>query len=135
MNNKLNNMINEFMKESNAKNIDELNEKFDEFIKKYNNGEIEYENTPLDDAYELLEKAKPYLKETFPQGEFELELYCDLSGEGDHSLLVNIHVDDETFNNGFMFKIHHVNRKILPLQKKLNIYSEFGLMPGVRNQC
>lgn len=84
---------------------------------------------------ELLDKTKPYLKETFPQGEFELEMYCDLSGEGDHSLLVNIHVDDETFNNGFMLKIHHVNMKILPIQKKLNILSEFGLMPGVRNQC
>lgn len=84
---------------------------------------------------ELLDKAKPHLKETFPQGEFELEVFCDMSGEGDHSLLVNIHVDDETFNNGFMYKIHHVNMKILPLQKKLNIYSEFGLMPGVRNQC
>ena len=84
---------------------------------------------------ELLDEAKPYLLETFPQGEFELEMYCDLSGEEDHSLLVNIHVDDETFNNGFMHKIHHVNMKILPIQKKLNIFSEFGLMPGVRNQC
>lgn len=84
---------------------------------------------------ELLDKTKPYLKETFPHGEFELEVYCDLSGEGDHSLLVNIHVDDETFNNGLMYKIHHVNMKILPIQKKLNILSEFALMPGVRNQC
>ena len=24
----------------------------------YNNGEIEYENTPLDDAYEMLEEAE-----------------------------------------------------------------------------
>jgi hypothetical protein len=93
------------------------------FIKKHEN------------ILELLDESKHYLKETFPQGEFELEVYCDLSGEEAHSLLVNIHVDDETFNNGFMFKIHHVNMKILPLQKKLNILSEFGLMPGVRNQC
>ena len=84
---------------------------------------------------ELLEKTKPYLRETFPQGEFELEVQCDLTGEGTHSLLVYIHVDDETFNNGFMHKINHVNMKILPFQKKLNILSEFGLMPGVRNQC
>lgn len=40
------------------KNIDEANEKLQEFIKMYNNGEIEYENTPLDDAYEILEKAQ-----------------------------------------------------------------------------
>ncbi len=57
MDNKFNNMLNAFLANSNAKDEKELNEKLQEFIKKYNAGEIEYENTPLDDAYELLEKA------------------------------------------------------------------------------
>lgn len=56
MDNKLNNMINEFLKD--AKDENELNEKLQEFMEKYNNREIEYENTILDDAYELLEKAE-----------------------------------------------------------------------------
>ncbi len=58
MNNKLNNMINQFLENSDAKNEEELNKQLQEFIVKYNNGEIEYENTPLDDAYELLEQAE-----------------------------------------------------------------------------
>ena len=58
MDNKLNNMIQEFLKNNNVENIDEANEKLQEFIKLYNNGEIEYKNTPLDDAYELLEEAQ-----------------------------------------------------------------------------
>ena len=58
MNNKLNNMINDFLANANVKDEKELNEKLQEFIKKYNAGEIEYENTMLDDAYELLEKAE-----------------------------------------------------------------------------
>ena len=58
MDNKLNNMINDFFANTDAKDEDELNEKLQEFIKKYNDGEIEYENTILDDAYELLEKAE-----------------------------------------------------------------------------
>lgn len=58
MNNKLNNMLQKFMEENNVKNIDEANEKLQEFILKYNAGAIEYENTPLDDANELLEKAE-----------------------------------------------------------------------------
>ena len=59
MNNKLDNMINEFMANSDAKDLDELNKELQEFLTKYNNDdEIEYENTPLDDAYELLEKAE-----------------------------------------------------------------------------
>lgn len=56
MNNKLNNMLNDFL--ANAKNEKELNEKLQEFMLKYRAGEIEYTNTPLDDAYELLEKAQ-----------------------------------------------------------------------------
>lgn len=58
MDNKFNNMLNEFLANANAKNEEELNEKLQEFMKKYNNGEIEYTNTPLDDAYELLGKAQ-----------------------------------------------------------------------------
>lgn len=57
MDNKLNNMLNEFFENTDAKNEDELNKKLEEFMKKYNSGEIKYENTILDDAYELLEKA------------------------------------------------------------------------------
>lgn len=58
MNNKLNNMINEFMANTDAKDEKELNEQLQKFIEKYNKGEIEYENTPLDDAYEILEQAE-----------------------------------------------------------------------------
>ena len=58
MDNKFNNMLQEFLKNNNVENIDEANKKLQEFIKMYNNGEIEYENTPLDDAYEILEEAQ-----------------------------------------------------------------------------
>ena len=58
MDNKFNNMLQEFLKNNNVENIDEANEKLQEFIKMYNNREIEYENTPLDDAYEILEEAQ-----------------------------------------------------------------------------
>lgn len=58
MDNKFNNMINEFLQNVDAKDDKELNEKLQEFMKKYNDGELEYENTPLDDAYELLEQAE-----------------------------------------------------------------------------
>lgn len=58
MNNKLNNMINDFLANTDAKSEKEMNEKIDEFIAKLNDEGIEYENTPLDDAYEMLEKAE-----------------------------------------------------------------------------
>ena len=58
MDNKFNNMLQEFLKNNDVDSIDNANEKLQEFIKMYNNGEIEYENTPLDDAYEILEEAQ-----------------------------------------------------------------------------
>lgn len=58
MDNKFNNMLNEFFANTDAKNDEELEEKLQEFIAKYNAGEIEYEATILDKAYELLEKAE-----------------------------------------------------------------------------
>ncbi len=58
MDNKFNNMLNEFLTNTDAKDKKELDEKLQEFIQKYNEGEIEYENTVLDDAYELLDKAE-----------------------------------------------------------------------------
>ncbi len=58
MNNKFNNMLNDFFANTDAKDEKELDEKLQEFIQKYNAGDIEYENTILDDAYELLEKAE-----------------------------------------------------------------------------
>lgn len=57
MNNKLNNMLQEFLTNNEVENEEELNEKLQDFIEKYNAGEIDYENTILDDAYELLTKA------------------------------------------------------------------------------
>lgn len=58
MDNKMNNMIKEFLENANLENEDELNEALGKFFEQYNNGEIEYENTPLDEAYELLEEAE-----------------------------------------------------------------------------
>ena len=58
MDNKFNSLLQEFLKNYNVENIKEANEKLQEFIQMYNNGELEYENTPLDDAYEILEEAQ-----------------------------------------------------------------------------
>ena len=94
MNNKLNNMINEFLANTDAKDEKELNEKLQDFIQKYNAGEIEYENTILDDAYELLEKAEnaksktqaiKYAKEAYEKcpGCFDAIIFqCDLEENG-----------------------------------------------------
>lgn len=74
MNNKLNNMINEFLENVDVNDERGVEELLQEFTEKYNSGDYVYENTIMDDAYELLEKAdrakskkqaKKYAKEAY----------------------------------------------------------------------
>ena len=58
MNNKINNMLKEFLENNDSLSEEQLNKDLQEFMMKYNTGEIEYEDTILDEAYELLEKAE-----------------------------------------------------------------------------
>lgn len=58
MDNKFNKMLNDFLANIDAKDEKELNQKLQEFMEAYNGGAIEYENTSLDDAYELLQEAE-----------------------------------------------------------------------------
>lgn len=51
-------MLNEFFKNVDAKNDEELERELQKFMLQYNAGMIEYEETDLDKAYELLNKAE-----------------------------------------------------------------------------
>lgn len=55
---KFNGALNDFFSDIGDVNENELEEKLQEFVEKYNNGEIDYENTAMDQAYELLEEAE-----------------------------------------------------------------------------
>lgn len=92
MNNKLNNMINEFLANTDAKDEEELNERLQEFIQKYNTGEIIYENTILDDAYELLEKAEKS-KSKKQAIKYAKEAY-DMCPDCFDAILFQVHLDD-----------------------------------------
>lgn len=85
-------MLQEFLKNNNVKDIDEANEKLQEFIKMYNNGEIEYKNTPLDDAYELLEKAENAKSKT-QAIKYAKEAY-DMCSDCFDAILFQVHLED-----------------------------------------
>lgn len=92
MDNKLNNMINEFLVNVDAKDEKELNEKLQEFIQKYNAGEIDYANTILDDAYELLEKAESS-KSKNQAIKYAKQAY-DMCPDCFEALLFQVHIED-----------------------------------------
>jgi len=58
MDNKMNKMLNNFFKEHEGKSEEDIKKALSEFMDKFNNGEIEYEETPLDKAYQKLETAE-----------------------------------------------------------------------------
>ena len=80
----------------------------------------------------LLYETEHHLIKEFPKGKFELQQQNDITGEGYHKLYINIFVDDETFENGFMNGIHRVPSKIIPLKKELNLMMKLVLMPEVK---
>ncbi|MBE6489809.1 MAG: hypothetical protein E7Z83_03005 [Methanobrevibacter sp.] len=80
----------------------------------------------------LLNETHPYLISKFPNGEFELQAHEDITGEGYHKIYINIFVDDETFNNGFMDGIHEIHEKIIPIEKEMNLMMKMILMPGIK---
>ncbi len=92
MDNKFNNMLKEFLENTNAKSEKELDEKLQEFIQKYNAGEIEYENTILDDAYELLEKAENASSKT--QAIKYAKKAYDMCPACFDALLLQVHLED-----------------------------------------
>ncbi len=92
MNNKFNNIINDFCANTDAKDEKELNEKLQELIQKYNAGEVEYENTILDDVYELLEKAEN-AKSKKQAIKYAKEAY-DMCPDCFDAILFQVHLED-----------------------------------------
>ena len=140
MDNKFNNMINEFLANSDAKDENELNEKLQEFIKKYNAGEIEYENTILDDAYELLEKAENAKSKT-QAIKYAKEAY-DMCPNCFDAVLFQVHLEDnplkrwKLLNEGLEFEKNRLNNE--GYFEKDNIghfYGIFETRPYIRGLC
>lgn len=58
MDNKWQRDLNKFLEGNDFKDENELREKMQEFMNMYNNEEIEFESTPLDEAYDLLDMSQ-----------------------------------------------------------------------------
>lgn len=78
----------------------------------------------------VLENMTNSLKNNFPDGEFEL--YIDRDFEtSEESLIVDIKVDEYTFDNGIMEGIHTVNKEFRKLKRNLGVISKIFLMPAL----
>ena len=107
MDNKFNNMLQEFLKNNNIESLEEANEKLQEFIMMYNNGEIEYENTPLDDAYEMLEEAEDANKDRKERIDIAKKVYKKYP-ECFDALLLQVKLEDN-----FIKKLKLLNKGLI----------------------
>lgn len=75
----------------------------------------------------LLDNYKKSLKQQFPDAVFELCFHMDVSGSWFDVIMLNIWVDEYTFNNGSAEKIRLLNKEFWPLRKKLDLLMELIL--------
>lgn len=78
----------------------------------------------------VLKNMENSLKSKFPYGEFELSIDRDFE-TSEESLIVDIKVDEYTFDNGVMESIHEINSRYRTLKQKLGVVSKIFLMPAM----
>lgn len=118
-----------------------------------NNGELFYQNfKKLGDFYNLrhknkvldyisnhkgiivlLNELKPHLVKNFPNAKFDLTYYTDPESDKFSHIILYVKVDEYTFDNGVMDGIDAIFWDFVPLMQKLNIISNFSLMPALYN--
>ena len=91
----------------------EANKKLQEFISMYNNGEIEYENTPLDDAYEMLEEAEDRSKDIKERISIAKKVYKKYP-ECFDALLLQVKLEEN-----FSKKLKLLNKGLIDEKKRL----------------
>lgn len=136
MDNKLNNMLNDFLK-NNDINGEDINEKLKEFTEKYNKGEIKYENTPLDDAYEILEKAKK--SKTKNQAIKLAKKAYELCNECLEAILFQVHLEgnsikrDKLLNDGLDYEKRRLEEEGYFKEENIgHFYGIFETRPYIR---
>lgn len=159
MNNKLNNMLNDFLAKNETKTEEELNKKLEEFMLKYNAGLMDYVNTPLDDAYDLLyqaEKAKSKKKAIqLAQKAYEKSHDCfdailfQVDLENDYSKKMELldaglkvekeHLSKEGYfdkeNIGCFYSMYETRPYIRGLNLKAQLFLECGKIKLARDIC
>lgn len=79
----------------------------------------------------LLDVLKPYLDEYFLNDEYCLEIIHDSEIADYAQLELTINVSPERLNNGIVNDMEFLNSKLIPFRRKLKIFTEFGISPGV----
>ena len=114
-------------------NFDEKFKALGEFYQIDSPGEVRDFLRNNEGIFVLLDEVKPYLKESFLNDNYNLEMAYDPECEDENHLVLRIYVSRERFNNGVRDDIEHVREKLRPYRRKYRVLSEFAVRAGVRN--
>ena len=81
----------------------------------------------------LLDEVKPYLKESFCDDKYCLEMVYDPECDDLTHLVLRIYVSSERFHNGVHEDIENIRLKLRPLRRQHKVLSEFAVRAGVMN--
>ena len=75
----------------------------------------------------MLNGVLPIMDSKFSDADYYLKFHQDKSGEGGHTLVIYVRVDEETRKNGFYKTIREIGRIMHPLRLKFHVLSEFDV--------
>ena len=81
----------------------------------------------------LLDEVKPYLKQSFYNNQYSLEMVYDPECESCNHLVLRIYVSSKRFQNGVSEEIEYVRKNLRPFRRKYGVLSEFAIQAGVKN--
>ena len=121
--------------------VDELKNNLQLFNEKFNALDENYIFKSREDTYEfikqhpglliIIDEYTPYLNEHFPEGIFELEVDVDPEIITWKTLIINVKVDKETYENGCYEYLTYLRRHFRPLRRKLNLMGEIMVLSMV----
>lgn len=111
-------------------NFEERFKSLGEFYMMDSPDEIRNQISKNENIFIYLEKVKPYLKQSFSEAEYVLEMNYEPELD-DRFIILRVDVSEERFNNGIGDEIRLLDSKLWDLEKELDIVREVLIMPGI----
>ena len=113
-------------------NFDEKFEALGDYYRIDSPGEIRRQIEKNENIFIFLEEVKPFLEESFADGEFCLEMNFEPEMDDDY-IILRVNVSLDRFHNGARRDIDNLQSKLWPLRQEFNVFRECLVMLGFDN--
>ena len=113
-------------------NFDEKFEALGDYYRIDSPGEIRRQIEKNENIFIFLEEVKPFLEESFADGEFCLEMNFEPEMDDDY-IILRVNVPLNHFRNGARMELTKLQRKLFPLRREINVRRDCLIMLGFLN--